>query len=517
MFPMQKSEISESESLSLLSFLIFSGRASSDVTGLDQFARDAATLDCKIVLMGTDRSLARRNRRRVTRKSKSLTRSPSNQKSNMQPRFSFKQTTLEWLVVQPLMQHHIVSCHLLVLRLYTGMRLTNWQLADFSGNGNSASHFHFGPDVLSASMGMAYDQTESSGPTTGRNSDSTSDSPVQSLPFAKTEPEYNAEAGPSSTAMLTPNTEAILQQFLNLPTPVMEQTLNFPQSQMSDQTMTGALAKYTNNDQFGAPMQDVWSNNLLLEPPIPMYNAPSLLPTGLNLFGPSSVPFGGDPSDMQRFLSTLTGDAVAYHLSLPANGRTKGLENGMTSNISDSQPFISASAEEEIPPTGLADFPSASLFGNEGDAPKKSKEPIDVPPFVKEKLLRVYLDSLRRCPAFYVNRERLFKRLKGPAEDRPHPSWLFSMVSGSHIALTYDSPRPFSFLQYLEGTRWVEDPALRNMEAHFYNVSREYFESGLSKTDRALDLTRTAINLALYMMRSDKEGESTMMAMHGVS
>jgi hypothetical protein len=134
-------------------------------------------------------------------------------------------------------------------------------------------------------------------------------------------------------------------------------------------------------------------------------------------------------------LSNLTGDAVAYHLSLPANTRTKGLENGMTTEGISSQPFVSASPAEAIRPTGLPDFPSASLFGNEEDAARKSNEPIDVPPFVKEKLLRVYLDSLRRCPAFYVNRERLFKRLKGPSEDRPHPSWLFSMVSGSQHSI----------------------------------------------------------------------------------
>jgi hypothetical protein len=311
------------------------------------------------------------------------------------------------------------------------MRLTIWQLADFSGNGNAASHFHFGPDILSASMGMAYDQTESSGPTSGRNSDSTSDSPVQSLPFVKTEMANNAEAGPSSTAMLTPNTEAILQQFLNLPTPVMEQTLNFSQSQMPDQTMSGALSKYTHNNQFEESMQDIWPNNLSFEPPIPLYNAPSLLPTGLNLFGPSSVPYGGDPSDMQRFLSNLTGDAVAYHLSLPSNIRTKGMEIGMTSEGIDSQPLMSASTEEVLRPTGLPDFASACLFGKEEDASRKSNEPIDVPPFVKEKLLRVYLESLRRCPAFYVNQERLFRRLKGSSENRPHPSWLFSMVSES--------------------------------------------------------------------------------------
>lgn len=55
------------------------------------------------------------------------------------------------------------------------------------------------------------------------------------------------------------------------------------------------------------------------------------------------------------------------------------------------------------------------------------------------------------------------------------------------------------------------------MEAHFYSVAKEHFDLGKSKSDRALDLTRTAINLALYLMRSDKEEESIMMAMHAVS
>ena len=278
-------------------------------------------------------------------------------------------------------------------------------------------------------MTVTYDKTDSDVPTTGQEGDSTS--PMVGILPDKVGLQYSVEAGPQNTAVLTPNTEAILQQFLELPTPIVEQTLNFPSHPMVEDTASGQLALYNYGDEPQIGPRHDWANGLILEPPLPMYNAPPMLPTGLNLLGPSSVPYSGNPSEMQRFLSTLTGDAVAYHLNLPENKRTKELQNGMLGEDNGSQSSSSTSAQEAICPTGLPDLAYSYIFSNEGDTSRNTKEPIEVPPFVRQKLLRVYLDSQHRCPGFYVNQKRLFNRLSGTLKDRPHPSWLFSMVSRS--------------------------------------------------------------------------------------
>lgn len=295
---------------------------------------------------------------------------------------------------------------------------------------SSTDHFN-NPAGTALSLGVTvtYDQTDSAVPTTGTEGDSTS--PMQGLLPDKFGAQYSVEAGPSNTAALTPNTEAILQQFLDLPTPIVEQTLNFSNQPMVEDTASGQLALYNHGDQSQVGQQHIRANGLILEPPLPMYNAPPMLPTGLNLLGPSSVPYSGNPSEMQRFLSTLTGDAVAYHLNLPANNRAKELQIGTLGEDNGSQSSSSTYVQEAICPTGLPDLAYSYIFSNEGDTPRNTKEPIEVPPFVREKLLRVYLDSQHRCPGFYVNQKRLFNRLSGTLEDRPHPSWLFSMVSRS--------------------------------------------------------------------------------------
>lgn len=51
------------------------------------------------------------------------------------------------------------------------------------------------------------------------------------------------------------------------------------------------------------------------------------------------------------------------------------------------------------------------------------------------------------------------------------------------------------------------------MEDHFYNVAKESYDLGLKKMDRCFDLIRAALNLAIYLIRRDREPETFTISM----
>lgn len=260
----------------------------------------------------------------------------------------------------------------------------------------------------------------STGPTSGCNSGSSSTSPRQTGP-ANPELQYGFDDGMAYGEMLTPNTQTMLRQFLSLPTPVVEQSLDFPNQQTMESTST-QLSVYPYEQPVSA-MQGVQAEAVSdPQAPVPMYETPFLLPTGMNLLGPSPLI---DPADLQRFLASMDGTAVAYHLGMPLNL--------MKPEMQISMPDV---AEVEAVPISLADDPGLldhtrldDSWYSSAEPARKARDPIDVPPFLRDKLLYAYFNNLQRCPSYYVDRDRLYKRLENDTLDPPHPAWLFSMVS----------------------------------------------------------------------------------------
>lgn len=206
--------------------------------------------------------------------------------------------------------------------------------------------------------------------------------------------------------LLTPNTQTILQQFFTMSPAEAEQNM---ESYQADEATSMQLEVYSQSET----MQSAWDPTNALIPTIP-YEPTFMLPTGLNLLRP--MPAYGDAVDMQQFFSTMDEEAVAYHLGLPLNLTKEGLQ------LSGPEPPPPVE-DDSTPP-----FDRSNWFPNPEPA-KKVKDPIDVPPFVRNKLLDSYFHNIQRCPCYYVDRERLNRRIES-TENRPHPTWLYSMVSG---------------------------------------------------------------------------------------
>ncbi|KAI5450107.1 hypothetical protein NCC49_003734 [Naganishia albida] len=228
-------------------------------------------------------------------------------------------------------------------------------------------------------------------------------------------------------------------------------------------------------------MQAAWDQSNALIPTIP-YEPAFMLPTGLNLLRPMAA-YGAD-AEVDRFFSSMDEEAVAYHLGLPLNL---------------SKQDLSISGPEPLPSTRDAASPPAtdtSSWLPETEPTKRVKDVIDVPPFLRNKLLDSYFHNLQRCPCHCVDRDQLNRRLEG-TENRPHPTWLFSM--------------------YLHGLVWLQDPTLKHMESHFYTVAKESWDSGLAQMQPPLDLFRGAVNLSIYLIRRNRERESVAITMQLVS
>jgi hypothetical protein len=292
-------------------------------------------------------------------------------------------------------------------------------LIGFDPDSSSSSTNGFAAPYLAESglhgLQPVYEEQRSSGSGSGHSSDYKSSSEQTTAT-----PAQPVQHDPDITygGLMTPNTQTILQQFFSL-SPTGEQTIDFPLQTVEPSTQ---LSLYTREQ----PAMQSWDPTNPLAP-MPMYEAPFLLPTGLNLLRPPVQSYGTDPADIQRFLSGMDEQSVAYHLGLPLN-------------LSKQELQISGPAAEEpaqVPPieADLSIPPFDSNWFSDTEPARKPKDPIDVPPFLRDKLLHSYFHNLQRCPSYYVDRDQLYRRMEGSG-DRPHTSWLFSMVSRSVMALT---------------------------------------------------------------------------------
>jgi hypothetical protein len=240
----------------------------------------------------------------------------------------------------------------------------------------------------------------------------------------------------SQPPLFTPNTQALLQDFFNVPSPAKEVTANMATSlSAADLSHQVALLPYTH------PAPNTTRNALFdaglgaIQQRLPMYQHPTLLPTGLNLS--SLAP--PDSLDFSQMFTSMDSEAAEYHFSLPINLTTLHEYSAI--------PQIEQEQQEQQQTTPLTSIPTSSDGSSKPDGPqtdfdlgwftavdslnagKRTKNPIDVPPFVREKLLRSFFYNLTRCPCCYVDRDRFEQRLRLSPEARPHPAWLFSIVS----------------------------------------------------------------------------------------
>jgi hypothetical protein len=82
-------------------------------------------------------------------------------------------------------------------------------------------------------------------------------------------------------------------------------------------------------------------------------------------------------------------------------------------------------------------------------------DPLDLPQQARDELLRIFFETAT-IYMLGMNMARFKTRLTLPANKRPHPCWLYGM--------------------YLFAARYSDDPAIRSLEGHFYEIANTQFE-----------------------------------------
>ncbi|KAJ9107299.1 hypothetical protein QFC21_000749 [Naganishia friedmannii] len=138
-----------------------------------------------------------------------------------------------------------------------------------------------------------------------------------------------------------------------------------------------------------------------------------------------------------------------------------------------------------LPDSSHALYRPVSRVQNMGDPSSASEynlsagwyDPLDLPQKARDELLRIFFDTAT-IYMLGMNIARFKTRLTLPANKRPHPCWLYGM--------------------YLYAARYSDDPAIRNLEGHFYEIANTQFEIALQNADRLLDAIRGAHLVSVY-------------------
>lgn len=245
----------------------------------------------------------------------------------------------------------------------------------------------------------------------------------------------------ASAIPLTPNTQALFRDFVGLPTPDFEKTYCFASPEqdangimdyemasqgVSAPDVSSVSASLTGSEivrtRSTSPkdMESLWSGFV----PSPSF----FMPSGFNLWDMSAL--------NQNALGQVMPSVTAFDAF---------------SLVQES--FVNAPAPQEYQPSGPASSSSSSSIPTIEDAafprlfPAPSKDStvcvtrkiIDVPPFMRQKLLKSYCYNIKRFATLHMDRLKFQDRLARGLDSGLHPAFVFAMVSRSfarHIALT---------------------------------------------------------------------------------
>ncbi|KAJ9123400.1 hypothetical protein QFC22_001602 [Naganishia vaughanmartiniae] len=194
--------------------------------------------------------------------------------------------------------------------------------------------------------------------------------------------------------------------------------------------------------------------------------------------GTSSTTPSFDFSTLDPTMEAVTGSVDGFNLNnLPSWPCDKGTLQERY------QPRLAT--DVTLPDSSNALYRPVARLQNVGDPSAASEynlsagwyDPLDLPQKARDELLRIFFDSAT-IYMLGMNIARFKTRLTLPANKRPHPCWLYGM--------------------YLYAARYSDDPAIRNLEGHFYEIANTQFEIALQNADRLLDAIRGAHLVSVY-------------------
>lgn len=229
----------------------------------------------------------------------------------------------------------------------------------------------------------------------------------------------------------SPNTEAILRDFVGLPTPVFENSYDFGNHSVNPafppMEQQGLMQMSPMDDQVAKRTSSMMEVDSLAA-----FTSPDLfLPTGYNLWDMSAGGQAGTMFDMQP-LGDPTLDTHLGKLTLLSDSSTS--HNPLFS--ADGSEVTVLSPDEQ----DAGDWEDISMFitgkitmdrPRHTLRPREGKKLIDVPPFLRQKLLSSYWYHIKRFATLHTDRLHFREELNKGLESELHPSFVLGVVSRS--------------------------------------------------------------------------------------
>lgn len=238
----------------------------------------------------------------------------------------------------------------------------------------------------------------------------------------------------ASAIPLTPNTQALFRDFVRLPTPVFEKTYQFgsPEQdangttdhEMASQGVSAAVSSVSalltgseivrTRSTSPKDMESLWNGFM----PSPSF----FMPSGFNLWDMSG--FNQNTLDAQ-VMPTLI-DTAFDAFSLVQQSLVNATAPQEYPQLSGP---ASSSSSSSIPSFEDSAFPRLFRAPSKDSTTTVTRKIIDVPPFMRQKLLKSYCYNIKRFATLHMDRLKFQDRLSRGLDSGLHPAFVFSMVS----------------------------------------------------------------------------------------
>jgi hypothetical protein len=232
-----------------------------------------------------------------------------------------------------------------------------------------------------------------------------------------------------ASGSFSPNTQAILRDFVGLPTPVFENSYDFGNYNVN---AAFPVAEQQSGLMQMSPLDDQVAQRAtsMMDVDNAAFGAPDLfLPTGFNLWDMSGFGQAGTSLDMQQ----PTDPTLHSHLGkLTLLSDSSTSQNPLLSIDGSEITVLSPNEQDSGDWEDISQFITGKVTMDRPRhmlRPQGEKKLIDVPPFLRQKLLNSYWYHIKRFATLHTDRLHFREELDKGLESELHPSFVFAVVS----------------------------------------------------------------------------------------
>lgn len=318
---------------------------------------------------------------------------------------------------------------------------------------------------------------------------------------------FRNPTAPSTPTPFSPNTQASLSEFVNLPTPLFETTYDFSGSDTQNGESHGGYSdmKVDASSMSTRPSTSSAAFN----------GGPDTIAADVyNQFASTFQPSGYGLWDMSGFIHQSANWEAFQAMAPPAFGpplealQESGTEPPiapipLTKQASKAPPVPSASASDAL--TETSDPLHRLFLPVPTTSSAQDTKVIDVPPFLRQKLVQSYCYNAKRFPTIHFNRLKFRDRLLLGLESDLHPAFVYSSVS---VCVTIKCIANDTH-QYLMGATLHDEPTVRDFQDNFFEIAKSEFYRGMAAGTHHLDLIRAAMDMMIYLLMQGR-GEAVV-------